>query len=179
MPPRKTKVGVTENAVTDDIKGKWGEINSNVGSWKQPPFKTEQEFAERCELFENLIVAKGEPPTVEKLAMFLGTSFHKLRKWSKGEDCPEARRDKIQDVITWIAAIWTDAMLLKVTAPTLNIWYGKQWFDQREPDSKVMLDMVSPLKELPAASSLAEKYLVDLGEIEKGKVEAKKNPQLK
>ena len=162
MSKTKTKVGVTENAVSDDKRGQWAEINSNVGEWKMPPFKSEEEFAERCGLFQNLIAAKGEVPTAEKFAMFLGTSFHKLKRWSKGEDCPEARRDGVQEIITWIAAIWTDAMLLKVTVPTMNIWYGKQWFEQREPDSKVTLDMISPLKELPATASLAQKYLADV-----------------
>ena len=179
MSPRRTKVGVTENAQSTDTRSKIAKIISDVGAWKQPPFKTEEEMAERCELFENLVAAKGNLPTIEAFAMFLGTSYHTLRKWSKGDDCPEDRKKRVQEVITWACAIWTEAMTQNALGATPYIWYSKQWFDMREPDSKVMLDMVSPLKELPAASSLAEKYLVDLGEIEKGKVEAKKNPQLK
>lgn len=176
----RVKTSVTENAQSDDARSEIAKIISDVGAWKQPPFSSEEEFAERCGLFKNLVAAKGDSlPTIEAFAMFLGTSYHTLRKWSKGEDCPESRKLKVQEVITWACAIWTEAMLKKVTHPTPYIWYSKQWFDMREPDSKVMLDMVSPLKELPAASSLAQKYLADLGESEKGKVEAMKNPQLK
>ena len=182
--PRKSKTGVTQNGVSDDTKSAISKIISNAGAWKQAPFASEEEFAQRCELFKNLVAAKGETlPTVEAFSMFQGASYHNIRKWSKGEDCPEERKLRIQDVITWACAIWTDAMTHNLVGYTAYIWYSKQWFDMREPDSKVMLDMISPLKELPSTSSLAQKYLEDIGEnigeIEKKKVEAKRNPQLK
>ena len=173
MSSKRVKVGVTENAVTDDERGKWGAIINDVGAWEQLPFKTEAEFAERCALFKNLIAAKSEVPTVEKFARFQGTSYHKLRKWSKGEDCPEARRDAIQDVITWACAIWTEGLLKKAMNPTTYIWYSKNWFDMKEPDTRLALDVITPLKELQSAESVKLKYLADLEESEKGKAKAK------
>lgn len=175
MPSKRTKVGVTENFISDEERGKWGDVINDVGGWEQPRFKTEAEFIERCALFKNLIAAKAQAPTVEKFARFQGTSFHKIRKWSKGEDCPESRRDAIQDIITWMAAIWADAQMNKLMTDTRYIWYSKNWFDMKEPDTRLAVDLVTPLKELQSAENVKMKYLKDLEESEKG---AKKLPKL-
>ena len=152
----------------DETKAQLAKIISDITMWKQPPFSSEEEFAQRCNEYMALIEAKGESyPTCEAFALYLGTSYHKLRKWSKGEDCPEARKDKVQEVITWACAIWTEAMTQQVIGATPYIWYSKQWFDMKEPDTRLTLDAITPLKELQSAESVKLKYLTDLEETNK------------
>lgn len=64
---KRQKVGVTENAQSDDARSEIAKIISDVGAWKQPPFATEDEFLERCELFKNLVAAKGDSLPNEKI----------------------------------------------------------------------------------------------------------------
>ena len=64
----------------DETKAQLAKIIADIGMWKQPPFKTEEEFAQRCKEYMGLIEAKGESyPTCAAFALYLGTSYHKLR----------------------------------------------------------------------------------------------------
>ena len=122
MSSKRTKVATTENGQCDDPRSVISSLVGDVSAWQNQPFSSEEDFTERCGLFKNLIAAKGEWPTMEKFAMFLGTSYHTLRKWYNGEDCPEARKLGVQNVNTWIAAIWTEGLLQKLI---LHVFFHK------------------------------------------------------
>lgn len=159
----KNKQVITENGVSDDAATSTEQLRriiSHAGQWKQKPCRSDDELAERCELYKNLIAAKEPPelPTAETLAMFLGVSFHKLRRYSKGEDCSKQVHDAVQETITWITAIWTQALTNKLVEKVTYIWYSKNWFEMREPDNRLTINLPSPLKELPSAEQVALKY---------------------
>ena len=58
-------------------------------------------------------------------------------------------------------------MTQQVIGATPYIWYSKQWFDMKEPDTRLTLDAITPLKELQSAESVKLKYLTDLEETNK------------
>ncbi len=161
MAKNKTVVvqdGVADDALTGDDKLRI--IISRASQWKQPPCKNDDELTERCELYKNLIAAKDPPelPTAESVSMFLGLSYHKFRRYSKGDDCSKQVHDAVQNIITWAAAIWTQALANKLIDKVTYIWYSKNWFDMREPDNRLTISLPSPLKELPSAEQVALKY---------------------
>ena len=162
----KTKVKdpvLTEDGVSSDVDSKTEPIRriiSQASKWRQKPYRDDDELEERCELFINLVSAKDPPelPTAEALAMFLGISFHKLRKMTRGEGCSERAQTAVQKVITWESAIWGQASIQSIFKPANYIWYSKNWFEMREPDARLTLNLPSPLKELPSIEQLEEKY---------------------
>ena len=163
MATKKTKQVVAEGGVADDgitSNDKLRFIISRAGQWKQKPCLSDDELEERCEVYKNIIASKEPPeiPTAESLAMFLGLSFHKLRKISKGEDCTKQAHEAVQSTITWIASIWLQGVTEKIIEKVTYIWYSKNWFEMREPDNRLTFNIISPLKELPSAEQVALKY---------------------
>ena len=159
----KSKTVVAEGGVADDAemsKDKLRQIISRAGQWKQPPCKSDNELEERCELYKNIVATKEPPelPTAESLAMFLGVSFHNLRKMTKGEDCSKQAYEAVTNTITWIASIWLQGVANKLVEKVTYIWYSKNWFEMREPDNRLTFNIISPLKELPSAEQVALKY---------------------
>lgn len=164
----KKKTVVAENGIADDAldaKSFRRKILAESGKWTQKPCKDDDEIAERIGIYKNLIASLDPPevPLVETLAQFLGISFHKFRKCLKGEYGTERRQIMLQDAVTWIAGVWAQLSASNLLYFGMYSWYSKQWFDMREPDSKLVLDAVSPLKELAPAKEVAAKYLEDLG----------------
>lgn len=163
MATRKTKQVISEGGVADDAptsNDKLRYIISRAGQWKQEPCLSDDELEERCEIYKNIVAAKEPPeiPTAESLAMFLGMSFHKLKKISKGEDCSKQAHEAVQKTITWIASIWLQGVSNKIVEKVTYIWYSKNWFEMREPDNRLTFNLISPLKELPTAEQVALKY---------------------
>lgn len=173
----KKKQAVAEGGVADDTKDSKSlrrKIMSEAGKWKQSPCRSDDEVAERIEQYKNIIVLQepSEVPLVETLAQFLGISYHRFRKCIKGEDGTERRQILLQNAVTWIAGIWAQLCSDGELYFGLFVWYSKQWFDMKEPDSKLVFDAVSPLKELASSKDVAAKYLAELGEdvtVEKSK----------
>ena len=160
---RKTKQVITEGGVSSDAftsDDKLRKIISQASLWKQKPCRDDDELEERCEIYKNLIAAKepAELPTAESLAMFLGLSFYKLRRFTKGEDCSKQAHEAVQNIMTWITAIWTQSLTQGLVDKVTYIWYSKNWFEMREPDARLTLNMPSPLKELPTAEQIKLKY---------------------
>jgi hypothetical protein len=160
---KRTKTVVTEGGVSSDAytsEDKLRHIISQAGQWKQAPCRDDDELEERCGLYKNLIAAKDPPelPTAEGLAMFLGLSFYKLRRFTKGEDCSKQAHEAVQGTMTWIVQIWTQALTQGLVEKVPYIWYSKQWFEMREPDNRLTISLPSPLKELPSAEQVALKY---------------------
>lgn len=167
----------TENGVASDAnesKSQLRRIISHASAWKQPTFKDADDLEERCALYKNLIASKDPPemPTAESFAMFIGVSFHKLRRFTKGDGCSERVTDLVQGVITWMSSIWVQASAQKLITQTDYIWYSKNWFEMREPDARISFGMLNPLKELPTIQQLEEKY-TDIPEAKKVKEEVK------
>ena len=160
---KKPNQAFAESGVADDADAsrlQMRRIISHAGAWKQKPYKDDDELEERCGIYKNLIAAKDPPemPTAESFAMFLGISFYKLRKMTKGDGCTERAQKLVQDVITWMSAIWSQASVQNMITPVNYIWYGKNWFEMREPDTRLTFGIASPLKELPTIAQLEDKY---------------------
>lgn len=174
MASRKTKTVIAEDGVASDAKEQREQVKRRVindaGKWLQRPCKNDAEVEDRIGQFKSIIASTDPPelPLVESLAQFLGMSFHKFRKCLKGDDCSPRRQNALQEAVTWISGIWAQLASLNEIYFGLFVWYSKNWFDMREPDSRLVLDAVSPLKELAPAKEVAAKYLTDLG-IDPGK----------
>lgn len=174
MASRKTKTVVAENGVASDVQQARDNIKRRIineqGRWLQKPCRNDQEVEDRIGQYKSIIASTDPPelPLCESLAQFLGMSFHKFRKCLKGDDCSPRRQNALQEGVTWISSIWEQLTAVNELYFGLFVWYSKQWFDMREPDSRLVLDAVSPLKELAPAKEVAAKYLTDLG-IDPGK----------
>ena len=169
MATKKTKQAVAEDGVASDAKEARENIKRRIineqGRWMQRPCSTDAEVISRIAEFKNIIALTDPPelPLCESLCQYLGMSFHKMRKQLKGEDCSLTRQNALQEAVTWIASIWAQLTAVNELYFGLFVWYSKQWFEMREPDTKLVLDAVSPLKELAPAKEAAQKYLADLG----------------
>lgn len=177
---RKPRVAVAEDGVASDAveegrsskEGKRArtlrQIISQAGQWRQPRWVDEDELAERCSTYKSLIALKDPPeiPTAESFSMFIGVSYRTLKKYKTGESCSERVQELVYDVLTWMEGIWVQASAQDIISVANYIWYSKQWFDMKEPDSKVTLNLPSPLKELPSTDSVLAKY-GDLPEVKK------------
>ena len=160
--PSKTKTA--EGTQQDDIRERIRGIVSNATMWQLAPCKDDEEVAERSALYVEKCKAKATMlPTCEAYAMWLGCSLHQLRKWKNGTECSNEKKEVIQGIIMWISVVWLDARQQGIIKPADFIWYSKQWFEMREPDVHAVIDLKDPRKELPAASTVADKYLEDVG----------------
>lgn len=172
---KKVNTAVAQDGVASDMKSQVDNIKRKIindqGRWKQEPCRDDAEVIDRISQFKSIIALTDPPeiPFVESLAQFLGMSFHKFRKTLKGDDCSVVRQNALQEAVTWIASIWGQLCSMGELYFGLFVWYSKQWFDMREPDTKLVLDAVSPLKELAPAKEAAAKYLADLGVEDKGR----------
>ena len=169
MASKKPKQAVAEGGVADDKESSQSirrKILADSGKWLQRPCRNDDEVEERISEYKSIIALQepAELPLVETLAQYLGISYHKFRKFVKGEEGTERRQALLQGAVTWIAGVWGQLVTVGDLYFGVYVWYSKQWFDMREPDSKLVLDAVSPLKELASSKDIAQKYLADLGE---------------
>lgn len=118
----------------DDIAP--GEVKQLVTSLKQlhdmgKP-KTDNEVAERVDLFFNFCQASSVRPGIESLCLALHISRTTLYRWSNGEDCSEYRQEIIQSAKGFIGAFLEQAMLGGKISPPSGIFLMKNWLSYKD-----------------------------------------------
>lgn len=162
------KQSIAENGMTDDPTNVYGELINNASFWIREEATTDAEIDARAVEFRNLCASRSELPIVENFCLFLGTTLDTVRNWIKSDNVSQKRKAVLGAVITWAAAIWTQAWHKGIVRDVTYIWYSKQWYGMREPDTTINLGGANPLKELPSAASVAQAYLVEVEETNVG-----------
>lgn len=141
------------------------ELLNQVNAWAQPEVKDDKEAEQRVEEYFNLCVSKGEMPLFETFCLYLGISDDKGKQYAQGENCSSKMTKLIQSALTRMKAAEAKAVYLGAIRDVPYIWRSKQYFNYREPNSKLE-DLLTGnlLKELPSTQSLMQKYLEDYEE---------------
>ena len=156
-----------ENGQASKSASEIGQIISSTGAWIRPACKDDNEVIERISEYQNLCALKEEPPYIEDLCLYLGISKEKMQEWRRGETCSKELKDAVDRAFTWVLAIDNKLADKGKKYYVLRIWSGKQWHNEKEPNSKLEdLLAVNLLKELPSASAVASKYLTEVAESE-------------
>lgn len=166
MANTRSKTSVTEDGVNSAPKDPYGKLINNASFWIREEVDTDEEIEARATEFRNLCAARSELPIVENFCLFLGVSLDKARDWLKSDAISAKRKKVLGAVITWSAAVLTQAWQQGLIGDVKYIWYSKQWYGMREPEATINIGGANPLKELPSVASVAERYLVDVAETE-------------
>ena len=144
------------------------QIINSVSAWKQPACKDEDEVESRIGEYFNLCVLKGEMPLFETLCLYLGIPDDKGKEFVQGEGCSTRMTLLMQTALTMLKATEGKAVYTGKMPYVPYIWRSKQYFNYREPNSKLE-DLLagSLLKDLPSPKNIAQKYLEDFEESEK------------
>ena len=112
--------------------------------------KTDEEFAERLNEFFVVCNETNSYPTVEKMALALGTVRQTLWKWETGaEGSTSARRDMIKKAKQILAGIDADLVQSGKIPQITYIFRAKNFFDMADK-TEVQLSANQPLgQELP------------------------------
>lgn len=86
-PPQQLEVRpeVMKKALRDTLK--W---------WSLKPIETDEECAERLNMFFQMCAENGEYPTVEKMCLSLGYTVQNVRQWETGAQCSPTRTHMIR-----------------------------------------------------------------------------------
>lgn len=166
--PKPRTRGSKSASVTEHCTAKREEIRQIIQESYQffnlPKVQTDEECAERLNAYFQLCAERGQLPTVEDMALSLGTIRQTLWEWEQGQKGP-VRRDMIKKAKEILAGI--DAKLVsqgKIPQVTY-IFRAKNFFGMRD-QQEVVLTPNQPLGDPQSAESLQRKYLESAGVLE-------------
>ena len=147
------------------------QIINSVNAWHATECASDEEIERRIEEYFNLCVLKGEMPLFETMCLYLGISDDKGKEYAHGEGCSGKVTRLIQNALARLKAIEAKAVYKGLIRDVPYIWRSKQYFDYREPNSKIEdLLLGNVLKDLPSAQSIAQKYITEIEEDEEDEV---------
>lgn len=161
-PVRKRGRGGTENfpsvisgAKSEDIR----RIMSNCLRWYgRPIVKSDDECRERLFEFFMICAETGEMPTVEKLAMALGTIRQTLWEWEKGNIGTPERMDLIKKAKELIATFESEMVTEGKINPIVYIFRAKNYFGLKD-QQEVFLAPGNPLGDIQDPEQLSQRYV--------------------
>lgn len=133
-------------------------VKESVQYFRRKGVKTNEEIAEGLDQYFADCVANGQIPTVEDMALALGTTRQTLWEWENKVTQNPERAEMINRAKEIIAAI--DAKLAvegKIT-PVTYIFRSKNYYGMRD-QQEVVLSPVNPLGEDVDTEKLKQKYL--------------------
>ena len=163
------KTTYAEDGQTPEPKNDIAEIINSVNAWAKPEIENEDQAEQRISEYFNLCVLKGEMPMFETLCLYLGISDDKGKDYCVGEGCSGRMTRLMQNALTVLKATEGKAVYKGMIRDVPYIWRSKQYFGYREPNSKIEdILLGNVLKDLPSATSVAQRYLTDIEEDEEG-----------
>ena len=163
----KKKTEYAQNGQASDPKNEVAKLISDTSAWSKPEIADDDEAEKRIGEYFNLCALKGEMPMFETLCLYLGISDEKGKSYVQGESCSGKLAKLMQNALTVLKAVEGKAVYAGQIRDVPYIWRSKQYFNYREPNSKLE-DILAGnlLKELPSTQSIAQKYLADFDETE-------------
>lgn len=133
-------------------------LANNLFWYRMPVPKTNEEIAERIDLFFDRISQTGEVPLIEKLALALGTSTQMLRLWELEERGDPVRSAMVKKAKAMVKMFEAEMAVNGKIPPVTYIFRGKNYYDMKDQQD-VVVSAKNPLDEnAQSAEELAEKY---------------------
>lgn len=156
---KKTRGGkiTSLEANTSAKKQDIAQIVQNGFKWfKRERVKDDAECAERLEEFFTECAKTGEIPTVEKMALALGTVREVVWKWENGIGCSSERSNLIKKSKQILANIDAELVLGRKIPETTYIFRSKNYYGMRD-NVEISVAPTSPLGEVKDQKELEAK----------------------
>ena len=141
------------------------EIVKNSVSWfGRPIVKTDDECAERLNEFFEQMCETGEIPTVEKMALALGTTRKTLWEWQNGLK-GSTRANLILQAKEMLASIDAELVQRNKIPAVPYIFRAKNYYGLTDTTEINVTSQVNPLGDDGDRDKLAEKYAEQISEI--------------
>lgn len=149
------------------------EISSMLRSvyrwYGRPLVRTDEECAERLNEFFQVISEAGELPTVEKMALALGTTHSSIWDWENGRSCSAARQAMIKQAKELLAAMDAELVSRNKIPQVTYIFRAKNFFGMKD-QTDVIVTPNNPIgAEVPEdelRKRIAGDVIVDKGAID-------------
>lgn len=130
------------------------------------PAKTDDEVKERINVYFAKCESQALPPSIEGLCLCLGITTEEGKAWSKGETITKDRYRIWHTALTVLEDVDQKLVTLGYLPQVQYIWRSKNFYNMREPSSRMEIIGNSPLRDLPTLDSIKAKYLTDIPEQE-------------
>ena len=157
---------IEDKATSPEIK----EMLTSVMRWYNKPFvRTDEECAERLEEFFTVLAETGELPSVEKMALALGTVRSTLWNWENGVGCSSTRQAMIKQAKELLAAMDAELVSRNKIPQVTYIFRAKNFFGMKD-QTDVIVTPNNPIgAEVPEdelRKRIAGDVIVDRGAID-------------
>lgn len=113
-------------------------LNSVLRWYGRPLVRTDDECAERLQEFFTVLAETGELPSVEKMALCLGTTRKSIWDWENGISCSKRRQDMIKQAKEMLAAMDADLVSNNKIPQVTYIFRAKNFFGMKDQTDVVV-----------------------------------------
>lgn len=113
-------------------------LNSVLRWYKMPKVQSDEECAERLELFFDSITQSGELPSVEKMALALGVTRASIWNWENGIKCSAVRTEMIKRAKEILAAMDAELVSRNKIPQVTYIFRAKNFFGMKDQTDVVV-----------------------------------------
>ena len=136
---RKKKSHVVQNIEGSAAPSEISEMLRAVKRWYgRPLVRTDEECAERLEEFFTVLAETGELPSVEKMALALGTTRFTIHDWETGRSCSAARQAMIKQAKELLAAMDAELVSRNKIPQVTYIFRAKNFFGMKDQTDVVV-----------------------------------------
>ena len=167
---RKKKSHVVQNIEGSAAPSEISEMLRAVKRWYgRPLVRTDEECAERLEEFFTVLAETGELPSVEKMALALGTTRFTIHDWETGRSCSATRQAMIKQAKELLAAMDAELVSRNKIPQVTYIFRAKNFFGMKD-QTDVIVTPNNPIgAEVPEdelRKRIAGDVIVDKGAID-------------
>ena len=141
------------------------EISSMLRSvyrwYGRPLVRTDEECAERLNEFFQVISEAGELPTMEKMALALGTTRSSIWDWENGRSCSAARQSMIKQAKELLAAMDAELVSRNKIPQVTYIFRAKNFFGMKD-QTDVLVTPNNPIGALLPEEELKKRITGDV-----------------
>lgn len=143
-----------------------GGIISDIGHWfGSPKVKDDEDCRQRLIAFFEYYSQTGGIPTVEKMALALGTSPQGLWDWEVRRTKGSERSEMVKAAKIYLSAIDADLALLGYIDKVVYIFRAKNYYGMKDTQD-VVIQAKDPLGEGASREELERRLLENTAEIE-------------
>lgn len=151
--PRITSIEAQNTATRDEIRQL---MNESLYWYYMEPVRTDDETAERLNLFFRHVQETGEIATVEKLCLCLGITPKQLIRWRGGE-VGVVRRQMCEKAVSIIAAMDSSLVTARKIPEVTYIFRSKNYYGMSDKQ-EIEISADTPYEE-ESPEQLRERYL--------------------
>ena len=131
-------------------------LSSIIKNWNSPIVKTDEEAEERIDSYFSACAEEGRRPTVEELALILGTTRSTIYKWETGE-LKTISGNIIKKAKEVMASFDAATVSENKMHPTAYIFRAKNYYGMKDTQD-INIKPVQPLGAEEATEKIEQKY---------------------